>query len=417
MTDEKIFLIGRRHFYIALVLFILLMKASFFTRTPTDWDEGVYLYLAQNMGWLFDNYSLKGSLFERELLHNVYSSPVFHHPPLIPYMIKILSVGLPPEAAAKLVNFGFIFLSFFLVYNISLKLAGSRSAYMATVLWALCPVFNLESNLIHLDFPCTVLMLAGIWCYICFHENPSQNGFLFLSATGFASAMLVKFTAPVYILVPLSFIAADRDLRNRKAVLLYIGILFTGFAWWFYIIFRLGSLIPHEFFGSSGGQSFTSPYLSSISKRHWYHVWLYFTAICPLFIVYLYGIIKYAVSRIRNPEIFRDTPFNIRILAAVNISLIVSTFAFNIMNAYSNGYWILRHNLPIFPIIYITIAYITRLIFDENNKIINAYFIVFIFLNMVLMSFSTLITMLNQTTLKAVPAIFFWIPGASRFFY
>jgi 4-amino-4-deoxy-L-arabinose transferase-like glycosyltransferase len=417
MIPDKTFPFSTKHFYIALGVFILLMKASLFTQRLVDWDEIVYLYLSEHMGWFLGNYTLHGSFIERALTFNVYSATVFAHPPLIPYMIKVLSLFFSPLISAKIINLGLVFLSFFLIYNISIFLSDSKGALIATSLWAICPIFNLESNLIHLDFPLGVFLLLGIWFFIRYQRSPEKIHELFLSAIAFVLAMLTKYYGPIYILIPFGLIMAERNLyRDRKNIFIFFSILLVGFVWWLYIFLEFGSLIPPEFIGYRDGKIFSTPYLKSISERKWYDLWLYFAAICPLFFVYLAAIASYISQLARNLNAHLTDPLNVRILVIINGTVITCIVIFSLINAYAHGYWTMRHIFPVYPVIYITIGYVISLLLSKKESRLNAYLLVFIFLNMVFMSFSTILTMLNQAGLKAIPAFYFWVPGLNVFY-
>lgn len=398
---------------------MVLFKLPLFFHTPKDWDEGVYLFLAEKMTWSLGNYTLKGSVFEKELLHPLYSSPIFHHPPLIPYSIKILSLFTSPLAAAKIINFTFVVASCYLLYRIALMLTDEKGALLAVFLWVLCPVFNLESTLVHLDLASTVFVLGGIWAFLRYRQNDRKRTFLYLSALLFALAMLTKYTAPVYGIIPFFFFMADKTWqKNKLAVTVFGTIIAIGFSWHLYIAARFGSLLPVEFVGNNPLQhAFTSPYLKIISKRQWFHVWFYFLCICPLFILYLGAAIRCFVSLVKKKQWLSTLSTKTTNLLLINVSLITCVILFNIINLFTNGYWILRHNMPFFPAVYMTLGVISSTLIDRGNKRLNSFLLTIIFVTIVSMSASSFITVLNQTSLRPVPPIFFWVPGFEPYFH
>jgi 4-amino-4-deoxy-L-arabinose transferase-like glycosyltransferase len=418
MNRDKTISLSEKHFFVAILILALLMKASLFVQKLVDWDEVVYLYLSEHMGWLLSHYTLQGSFISQTLTHNVYHAEVFSHPPLVPYLIKILSLAFTPLLAAKVINLGFVFLSFFLVYRIAMHLSNLTGALLAIFLWAICPIFNLESNLVHLDFPLAVFMLLGVWLFLHFRSHPDKKYFLYLSASAFVGAMLTKYTGPIYVLVPLGLCATCQRVReDKQTLMIFLSILLAGFAWWLYVLFIYGSLIPHDFIGYKDGKIFSTPYLKSISNRTWYDLWIYFAAICPLFFVYLAAAGGYIMKRLKAPGSFFVDSADTRILVIMNGAVIACVAVFSVINAFSNGYWVMRHILPIYPIIYITIGCIVSRLFARKDKILNAYLLVLIVINMFFMSTSTILTMLNPAGLKPLPALYFWIPGLSTSYF
>lgn len=410
--------ISAKHFLLALTLFILVMNAAIFTEQLVDWDEIVYLHLSEHMGWFLDDYTLRGSFIEKNLSQKVYSAPVFYHPPLIPYLIKIVSTVLSPILSAKLINFILILLSYFLIFRITSMLSDYRGALIALSLWAVCPIFNLESHLIHLDFPLAVFILMGIWLFLEYERNDGKTRYLCLSALAFVLAMLTKYTGPIYVLIPFGLmVSSDWPSVNKKHAVIFCLILLAGFLWWGYVFWTYGSLMPAEFMGHQAGKMFSSPYLRSILERNWYDVWFYFAAICPLFFVYLGGGMNYIVSRFQKLLPSKSNRQSLAILAAINISMIISTVLFSIINAHSNGYWTMRHMFPIYPVIYVTIGAAMSYMFSRRDKIMNAYLFVYVFLNLVCMSSSMVITVLNRAGLKAIPVLYLWIPGLREYFH
>ncbi len=163
--------ISSGHLIAAFILFFSFFFLLNLIRQPIiDWDEAVYLYLSEHMTWYFTQYTTQGSFIDNALPQGVYSSPVFHHPPMIPYLIKLLSFAGAP-AGGKILNFSLYGLSLYLVFAIGQKLSDFKGALVALTLWVICPIFNLEARLVHLDFPCTVLILAGLWFYLKSQER------------------------------------------------------------------------------------------------------------------------------------------------------------------------------------------------------------------------------------------------------
>jgi len=54
----------------------------------SEGDEFVYYVLSQRMGWDLSNYTTKDDPRVNELPYSIYRGPVFHHPPLLPLVLK-----------------------------------------------------------------------------------------------------------------------------------------------------------------------------------------------------------------------------------------------------------------------------------------------------------------------------------------
>src|SRR3989304_4947286 len=210
--------ISSGHVIVALILFFSFLFALHLVPQPLiDWDEAVYLYLSEHMTWYLGQYTTQGSFIDEALPQGVYSAPVFHHPPFIPYLIKILSFA-GSTTGGKILSFMMYCGSLFLVYSIAGRLSGLKGALIALSLWVVCPVFNLEARIVHLDLPFSVLILAGFWFYLKSEERLEDRRFLTLAGIAFALAMLTKYTAPVYILTAaVLFLSGRVRMRDAKS--------------------------------------------------------------------------------------------------------------------------------------------------------------------------------------------------------
>ncbi|MFQ5673506.1 MAG: ArnT family glycosyltransferase [Nitrospinales bacterium] len=420
MDSLKTLKIDRRLFFLAFLLVAVFLHARTFSQPIIDWDEAVYLYLSEHMDWGWGHYSTQGSFIDNALSSRVYSAEVFYHPPVIPYLIKVLSVALPQFLAAKLLNLVFSLASFYFVFKIANALSDIRGAAIAVSLWALCPVFNLESNLVHLDFPMTFFILAGVWYFIDYRENRFDLKKLVLSGMAFVLAMLTKYTGPIYVLIPVLLVACQNEIHGKwKHVGLYAGILALGFGWWVFVFLKYGSLMPAEFVGHVEGRArFTSPYIESVGLRSWYHVWLYFLAICPLFALYLHGAGRAVLKTKKTVRAFYGLPPALGMLIALNTASVLAVLTFNGVNIVGGtNDWALRHNLPFLPVVYVTLGYIMTNLFKEENPRRNAGVIVWGFFTLVVMSFSTYNSLMAEGNLRALPALLLWVPGLADLFH
>lgn len=392
-------------FFLAFGVYYLL---NLVRQPVVDWDEEIYLHLSKHLTWTLDGYSTRNSHIDRALPQSYYRSPLYHHPPLVPIGIKLLSfIGY--IAAAKLINLILWGVSLFLVYEIACKFTDLKGAILALILWVTCPIVNLEARLIHLDFPSTVLILLGFWFFLKYLEQFPKYRYLVWSGVAFSFAMLTKYTGPLLVVLPVFLCIANRNLfKDCKAWIIYGATLSFGFIWWLYIYLRFGSIIPPGFGGNDINRHVT-PYLNSISKRQWYDLWIYFLAICPLFLIYLVRFGKTLLDAIGRQKILPDFPNGIQTLVAANIGIWAFVLMFSLINSQTNGYWVFRHIMPVFPFIYISLGVICSRILDREQEMINSFLIVCVLFTLVTMISSTAVTGLEVRNMKPIPVLLYWL--------
>jgi 4-amino-4-deoxy-L-arabinose transferase-like glycosyltransferase len=398
-----------RYVLVAFFLIIVVFFSFHLAHQPIiDWDEEIYLHLSRQMTWDLDRYTTKNSHIDQQLPQDYYRSPLFHHPPLVPLGIKLLSFA-GSFVGAKILNLILWCISFFLIFAIANQVTDLKGAVLALIFWATCPMVNLEARLIHLDFPATVLSLLGVWFFLKCQNQDFKPIYLVGSGLAFAMAMLTKFTGPLLIFLPTCLFIANRGrLKDWRIRLVYGGTLSIGFAWWIYIYLRFGSVIPPGFGGESIIQHVT-PYLKSISQRRWYDLWIYFTAICPLFVIYVGSIGKTAFHMLRNRRTLSAISDETRSLIAINAAVWLFVISFSLINSQTNGYWVFRHIMPVFPIIYIALGVICSRILDQDREVTNSILIVGILFTLLTMISSTAVTGLEARNLKPIPVSLYWL--------
>jgi 4-amino-4-deoxy-L-arabinose transferase-like glycosyltransferase len=407
---EKLKAISLNGRYVLMAFFLVfgVFFSLHLVRQPViDWDEKVYLHLSKQMTWNLEGYTTQNSHIDQQLPQACYRSPLFHHPPLVPLGIKLLSfAGF--LVGAKILNLILWGTSIFLVYAIACKFTDLKGALLALVLWVMCPIVNLEARLVHLDFPSTVLTLSGFWFFLKFQDHVPKRIYLVGSGVAFALAMLTKYTGPLLVSLPVFLFITNRErLRDWKAWVIYGGTISFGFVWWLYFFVRFGSIIPPGFDGEEINRHVT-PYLNSISKRQWYDLWVYFLAICPLLLIYLGGVGKALFDKVGRRKTLPAVSDRIRSLIAANAGIWVFVLLFSLINSQTNGYWVFRHIMPVFPIIYISIGVIFSQILDRDQETINSFLIALVLLTLVTMISSTTLTGFEVRNLKPIPVSLFW---------
>lgn len=409
MKELKTISLNGRYVMMAFFLFFSVLFLFRLVYQPViDWDEEVYLHLSRQVSWTLDRYTTRNSYIDHELPQAYYRSPVFHHPPLVPLGIKLLSFG-GSLIGAKILNMILWCTSVLLVYAIASKFTDLKGAMLALVLWLTCPIVNLEAKLVHLDFPLTVLTLLGLWLFLKYQDQDPKRIYLASSGAAFALAMLTKYTGPLLVALPaVLFITSRERLGDWKAWVVYFGTISFGFVWWLYIYVRFGSIIPPGFGGGDVNGHVTA-YLNSISKRQWFDLWIYFLAICPLFLLYLGVVVNALFDIIKRRKMLPVFTKRTRVLIAANAGTWAFVFLFNLINSQTNGYWVFRHIMPVFPIIYISLGVICSRILDRNQQMTNAFLIVSVFFTLVAMISSNTVTGLEVRNLKPIPVLLYWL--------
>ena len=359
---SEFFKYSRIQLFAGMGLILLLLHFNIYEKKIIDLDEIVYLHLAENMGWDCTNYNTVKLFPPGHYPRAVYSSPVFHHPPLIPYMIKMVSAfGIPASKAARTINLLFLMSGIIYLYLLTEILAGRAAALLSSLLMLVCPVFLLETNLIHIDQFQAYFLLAGLYHY--FHaEKNGKSQHLYVSGGFFALSMLVKFTSPVLFVFPV--LLALRHFvrfRDRKSILIFLAVSSAGFVWWLYFLFRFHSLFPPEIMGD-GTTMAVKPdaYYVVVSNRNWLTVWKLFAVIYPFFmLLYIVGTLYGSLILLRR---WRRVSFVSAVtrhsssLVLLNTAGLVSILLFIAGNSFGNSVWVLRYYIQIYPLIFLICA-------------------------------------------------------------
>ena len=378
------------HLFAGMGLILFLFHFNIYQKKIIDLDEVVYLHLAEHMGWDWSEYNTIKLFPPGYYPRAVYSSPVFHHPPLYPYSIKLLaSTGISGITAARTLNIMFMLFGIVYLYLLAELLCNRKVALLSSFLLMICPIFMMETNLIHLDQYQSFFLIVLLY-YFFYSEKKAEKKHLFISAFFFALAMLVKFTSPIFFLFP-AILAVKRfiEKQDRKQTLIFILISSLGFMWWLYIICRFHSLLPVEIIGN-GATILVKPdkYLIEITKRQWWQVWALSAVICPLFIFfYIPGVIFLFKKGI---ELFlkRHVQKDLINLILINTASILSILAFSLGNAVAKGHWALRYFLPIYPFVYLIASWGVIQILKKNQPILNSWTLTAVLISCILMLFT-----------------------------
>jgi 4-amino-4-deoxy-L-arabinose transferase-like glycosyltransferase len=399
----------QRFVFVFVLLFAGLVLIQSITRRVVDWDEIVYLQLSERMTWTFGNYTTRGTATEG-LPSPVYQAPVFQHPPLIPLIIKVFSTFLPPVGAARLMTTIFYALLLWVLFALAEMFSNTLGGVIALGLASLCPIINMEARLIHIDLPMTVFLLLG--SYLCLSAGSEAVSVKRLAASGamFAAAFLCKYSGPLFLPIPIMLFVSQRErYRGGSRALAFFCPLALGFAWWIVIACRFGSLAP-KVFALAGVPPFTA-YLRSVAQRHWYHLVLYFLALCPIAAIYF---VKPLTTLWRRRE--AAVVASERNLLALNIAAWICAIVLGYGIAAGNSYWYLRYFLPLVAIIYITLGCISSRILLQGNANWNSYLVALMMFTAFVMTWSTATSVNLPGNLKPIPVLLFWL-GLGKLFH
>ena len=181
-------------FFTAWFINIALHIPSFY-RTSFKGDEIVYLYLSQNMGWDLSNYSTASHPGISRSPNTIYRQPVFHHGPLLPYVMKTGALFASPATAALFFEncaMGMLFIHLLVLFRrLSIPPAWQVLGFFAT---AIAPLLLFSTTRIHLDALAGIFIACAIIAFIEALEKKSLAWTLWCGLL-FALALNLRFSA------------------------------------------------------------------------------------------------------------------------------------------------------------------------------------------------------------------------------
>jgi hypothetical protein len=287
----------------------------------SEGDEFVYYVLSQRMGWDLSNYTTKDDPRVNDLPYTIYRGPVFHHPPLLPLVLKagsqftmnplLLLPGVPaPRTKAdsrslivprECVAAAFAFQVFVCVAALwytwrfaTLVELEPRWGIAALVGITLCPLVLFSTVRIHHDGLMGLMLTCGL---VAFAEAIDKGRILCAveAAVWLVAAMNVRFNAiaalPVVLLMPLYRRAPDHDSQARRksgnartatsmpipqsrwllATVVFVPVLTLGLQHYVRLFAAYGTLWPSAMIQPLSGVNNFSPLLALVEKmdRRW----------------------------------------------------------------------------------------------------------------------------------------------------
>jgi hypothetical protein len=303
----------------------VLLHCSMLFKPHSEGDELAYFALSERMGWDLSNYTTKDDSRVNTFPYTIYRNPVFHHPPLLPLVLKAGAhftanpllqfsrtvpprsrggatadyVAAAPVAAAFLFNVAVCVAALWYVCRL-LVLCEIGPSYGAAALVGitLCPLLLFSTVRIHHDGLAGLLLLCG---FIAFAESLERRAIVPALEAAFwlVAAMNVRFNAiaalPLLLFMPVYAYARRRSpaLKNTAearagtahsrphstkqqpiwlAPAIVFGALFTlGMQHYYRLIATYGTLWPGAFVQPIGDVARFSPFLAIVEKmtRSW----------------------------------------------------------------------------------------------------------------------------------------------------
>lgn len=299
----------------------VLLHCSMLFKPHSEGDELAYFVLSQQMGWDLSNYTTKDDPRVNTFPYTTYRNPVFHHPPLLPLVLKAGAhftanpllqftraapprsrngatadyVAAAPVAAAFLFNVVVSVAALWYVCRLLILCeSGPQYGVAALVGITLCPLLLFSTVRIHHDGLAGLLLLCG---FIAFAESLERRTILsgLEAAFWLVAAMNVRFNAiaalplilfmPVYAFTRPRFSASKsaaearvepaRSTKSRPAWLaptIVLGAVLTlGMQHYYRLIATYGTLWPEAFVQPIGDVAKFSPFLAIIERmtRSW----------------------------------------------------------------------------------------------------------------------------------------------------
>lgn len=184
-----------------------------FNRTHFKGDEMVYMSLSHSMGWDLSNYTVANDKRFSKWGHAIYNQPLFHHGPVLPYVLKIGTLIHKPITAALLfenLSMGLLFIHILVLYRrLSLSPAAQIAGFFMV---AFAPLLLFSTTRIHHDALAGIYIACAFIAYIEALEKKSLSwslwsGFLFVVAlnlrlTGIISLPLIVLCQLYYLYFP-----------------------------------------------------------------------------------------------------------------------------------------------------------------------------------------------------------------------
>jgi len=299
----------------------VLIHCPMLFKRHAEGDEVVYYVLSQRMGWDLSNYTTRDDPRVNGLPYTIYRGPLFHHPPLLPLVLKagshftanplLLLPGvatprakpgtLPSIVPGECVAAAFVFEVFVCIAALwyawkfaELLEIEPRFGAAALIGITLCPLVLFSTNRIHHDGVLGLMLLCGL---VAFAETLEKRRVILTieAAVWLVAALNVRFNAlvalPVILCMPLFQFAREakssaprsrdparesqsidkRPLRWLPPAIALGAVLTAGMQHYYRLFAAYGTLRSGAFIQPIGDLSKFSPFLAMLERvnRSW----------------------------------------------------------------------------------------------------------------------------------------------------
>lgn len=398
--------LSRREFFLLLFILVALFQVASIFSPHVEGDELVYLSLSKNMGWDLSNYTVMNDAPLNQFPARLYRQPVFMHPPLFPFILKIGSIIANPVLFGILFNGLLKFALAVLMWNFALVLGKSRTmAQLAAVFVTACPILGFISSRILIDMSFTLSLVAVIYLLICAGIEKTRKN-LILAAVCCCILFNTKIQAILYLplFLVLYGIAARSALKKgemtqtslRNQILLSITIIgLIGFAHHFRLLFSLGY---QECLRLNVLETALNPFVLRITARSTLKFLAYLILMHPIVIILMRPLLWI--------EVKRSLGLIPRPILSLGLSLLYCALITLLSSTAQERYW--AHVFPL-AFLLIVVLYEEKSILAVNITLIKcvytSYFIL-LFMN----NFEINVLLAGSLTAIVFPAILNFFP-------
>jgi|GEM_PF-7132456 len=153
----------------------------------------------------------------------------FHHPPLTSIWISLFFriFGIT-EASVRLAEIVLSMLTLFLIYKISKKLWGEKTAIVSSILFALMPLTAYYDRITAPDYSTMPFILSTLYFYILWSESREPKHLLYMSLSLFVGAWF-DWQAYIIVLGIILHAILFGFNKNRKVILILLSTAFLAF--------------------------------------------------------------------------------------------------------------------------------------------------------------------------------------------
>jgi len=286
-----------RGWLFAALALVVAMHVASFSRPHVEGDEVVYQTLAQEMNWDFSHYTTMDHPRIREFPSQAYRLPLYFHPPLFPYVLKLGGLLGQPVAVGLLFQLAAMVLLIYSLWRAALR-QGVRDASLAVLLLLTltCPVLNFSTALLHIDGLMAAFLTSGI---LLFYESTEVSSvkLTVVSALLLALALNTKFNSlialPLVAFVQLAHLwrarsapenhgnAAWRCWKNWRLFMILVAVLLPLGGWHYLrMLGTYGTLFPFSLRPSARTLNF-SVYTRMVHERTRAQMFLHLILLIP----------------------------------------------------------------------------------------------------------------------------------------